>query len=102
MGAALLQWGLFASAAEMQRREHAVGIFWDIDNCQVPTGLAAHKVAEALQTLVKPPARRQEFICCTDVTTLSRDVRKGLMAAAGTILTWTASEGGSDSGGRGG
>lgn len=80
-------WGLFAPAAEMQRREHAVGIFWDIENCQIPTGVAAHKVAEALQTLVKPPARRQEFICCTDVGKLSRDIRKGLGSAAGAIET---------------
>ena len=70
----------------MQPQKHCVGIFWDIENCAVPSGMPATTVASALLLLAKPPKVLMQFQCCADMTKVPRAIKQALSHANGRII----------------
>lgn len=66
---------------------HGVGIFWDIENCAVPSGFQVSRVAAAIRTLVKPGQALISFQCIADISKLPRQIRIGLQHESGTYVT---------------
>ncbi|XP_063051996.1 meiosis regulator and mRNA stability factor 1 isoform X2 [Engraulis encrasicolus] len=51
-----------------------VGVFWDIENCSVPTGRSAASVVQRLRARFFPGHREAEFICVCDISKENKDV----------------------------
>ncbi|XP_020797596.2 meiosis regulator and mRNA stability factor 1 isoform X2 [Boleophthalmus pectinirostris] len=51
-----------------------VGVFWDIENCSVPTGRSAAAVVERIRSRFFQGHREAEFICVCDISKESKSV----------------------------
>lgn len=51
-----------------------VGVFWDIENCSVPSGRSAAVVVERIRSRFFQGHREAEFICVCDISKESKAV----------------------------
>ncbi|CAG5928965.1 unnamed protein product [Menidia menidia] len=51
-----------------------VGVFWDIENCNVPSGRSAGAVVQRIRSRFFPGHREAEFICVCDISKESKAV----------------------------
>lgn len=51
-----------------------MGVFWDIENCSVPSGRSAAAVVEQLRNRFFLGHREAEFICVCDINKESKSV----------------------------
>lgn len=51
-----------------------VGVFWDIENCSVPSGRSAGSVVERIRSRFFQGHREAEFICVCDISKESKAV----------------------------
>lgn len=63
-----------------------VGVFWDIENCNVPTGRSAEAVVQRIRNRFFQGHREAEFICVCDISKESKDVIQELNNCQ--VLKW--------------
>ena len=58
-----------------------IGVFWDIENCQVPKGKSALSIAQCIRDKFFGIHTEAEFMCVCDISKESRDVIEELNSA---------------------
>lgn len=58
-----------------------IGVFWDIENCNVPRWKSALPIVKSIRENFFAGRREVEFLCVCDTTKESRDVLQDLTAA---------------------
>lgn len=75
-----------SSSAPPRRGNGVVGVFWDIENCNVPHGKGAGRVAEKVRSMPFHAGRSEvDFVVVCDVTKEREDVVDDLNAAQVTV-----------------
>ncbi|XP_066927904.1 meiosis regulator and mRNA stability factor 1-like [Clytia hemisphaerica] len=55
-----------------------IGVFWDIENCQVPKGKSALAIVQKIRKTFYPGCREVEFMCVCDTTKEKKEVLEEL------------------------
>uniref|UniRef100_T1JDT7 Meiosis regulator and mRNA stability factor 1 n=1 Tax=Strigamia maritima TaxID=126957 RepID=T1JDT7_STRMM len=63
-----------------------IGVFWDIENCQVPKGKSALATAQLIRKKFFENHREAEFMCVCDISKESKDVIQELNNAQVTVV----------------
>ncbi|XP_032826003.2 meiosis regulator and mRNA stability factor 1 isoform X5 [Petromyzon marinus] len=63
-----------------------IGVFWDIENCSVPTGRSAMSVAQRVRQRLFGGHREAEFLCVCDISKEKREVIQELNNAQVTVV----------------
>ncbi|XP_074649395.1 meiosis regulator and mRNA stability factor 1-like isoform X2 [Tubulanus polymorphus] len=63
-----------------------IGVFWDIENCNVPRGKSALNVVNRIRELFFAGFREVEFLCVCDISKENRDVIEELNNAQVTVV----------------
>uniref|UniRef100_UPI00358E07D9 meiosis regulator and mRNA stability factor 1 isoform X2 n=1 Tax=Myxine glutinosa TaxID=7769 RepID=UPI00358E07D9 len=63
-----------------------IGVFWDIENCHVPSGRSAMAVVQRLRETLFPGHREAEFLCVCDISKEKREVIQELNNAQVTVV----------------
>ncbi|XP_076333618.1 meiosis regulator and mRNA stability factor 1-like isoform X2 [Tachypleus tridentatus] len=63
-----------------------IGVFWDIENCQVPKGRSAIGLVQQVRQQFFSGHREAEFLCVCDISKESRDVIQELNLAQVTVV----------------
>ncbi|KAM5152310.1 meiosis regulator and mRNA stability factor 1 isoform 2-T2 [Mantella aurantiaca] len=62
------------SAAQVQENLPPIGVFWDIENCSVPSGRSAVTVVKRIRERFFKGRREAEFICVCDISKENKEV----------------------------
>lgn len=65
---------------------HPIGVFWDIENCQVPKGKSATAVVRSIRQRFFDGYSEEEFLCVCDIRKESKDVIQELNLAQVTVV----------------
>uniref|UniRef100_A0A8C4QJA8 Meiosis regulator and mRNA stability factor 1 n=1 Tax=Eptatretus burgeri TaxID=7764 RepID=A0A8C4QJA8_EPTBU len=63
-----------------------IGVFWDIENCHVPSGRSAMAVVQRLRETLFPGHREAEFLCVCDISKEKREVIQELNNSQVTVV----------------
>ncbi|XP_019616730.1 PREDICTED: meiosis arrest female protein 1 homolog [Branchiostoma belcheri] len=63
-----------------------IGVFWDIENCQVPSGKTAMGIVQKIRTEFFAGHKEAEFMCVCDISKESREVIQELNNAQVTVV----------------
>ncbi|KAM4632640.1 meiosis regulator and mRNA stability factor 1 [Discoglossus pictus] len=63
-----------AAGGQMQENLPPIGVFWDIENCSVPTGRSAVTVVKRIRERFFRGHREAEFICVCDISKENKEV----------------------------
>ncbi|KAM4698321.1 meiosis regulator and mRNA stability factor 1 isoform 2-T2 [Rhinophrynus dorsalis] len=63
-----------ASAGQLQENLPPIGVFWDIENCSVPSGRSAVTVVKRIRERLFKGHREAEFICVCDISKENKEV----------------------------
>ncbi|XP_078612171.1 meiosis regulator and mRNA stability factor 1-like [Branchiostoma floridae x Branchiostoma japonicum] len=63
-----------------------IGVFWDIENCQVPSGKTAMGIVQKIRTDFFAGHKEAEFMCVCDISKESREVIQELNNAQVTVV----------------
>ncbi|XP_075422230.1 meiosis regulator and mRNA stability factor 1 isoform X2 [Ascaphus truei] len=63
-----------ANAGQMQENLPPIGVFWDIENCSVPSGRSAVTVVQRIREMFFKGHREAEFICVCDISKENKEV----------------------------
>lgn len=66
--------GLGSPESGLQENLPPVGVFWDIENCSVPSGRSAVAVVQRIRNCFFLGHREAEFICVCDISKESKEV----------------------------
>ncbi|XP_073503774.1 meiosis regulator and mRNA stability factor 1 isoform X5 [Phyllobates terribilis] len=61
-------------AGQMQENLPPIGVFWDIENCSVPSGRSAVSVVKRIRERLFKGHREAEFICVCDISKENKEV----------------------------
>ncbi|KAM9305551.1 meiosis regulator and mRNA stability factor 1 [Gastrophryne carolinensis] len=62
------------AAGQMQENLPPIGVFWDIENCSVPSGRSAVTVVKRIRERLFKGHREAEFICVCDISKENKEV----------------------------
>lgn len=63
-----------SSAGQVQENLPPIGVFWDIENCSVPSGRSAVTVVKRIRERFFKGHREAEFICVCDISKENKEV----------------------------
>lgn len=63
-----------ALAGQMLENLPPIGVFWDIENCSVPSGRSATAVVQRIREKFFKGHREAEFICVCDISKENKEV----------------------------
>ncbi|XP_068103434.1 meiosis regulator and mRNA stability factor 1 [Hyperolius riggenbachi] len=63
-----------SAAGQMQENLPPIGVFWDIENCSVPSGRSAVMVVKRIRERLFKGHREAEFICVCDISKENKEV----------------------------
>ncbi|KAG8432951.1 hypothetical protein GDO86_017279 [Hymenochirus boettgeri] len=63
-----------AAAGQIQENLPPIGVFWDIENCSVPSGRSAVTVVKRIRERLFKGRREAEFICVCDISKENKEV----------------------------
>lgn len=63
-----------AVAGQVLENLPPIGVFWDIENCSVPTGRSAVAVVQRIREKFFKGHREAEFICVCDISKENKEV----------------------------
>lgn len=61
-------------AGQMLENLPPIGVFWDIENCSVPSGRSATAVVQRIREKFFKGHREAEFICVCDISKENKEV----------------------------
>jgi Protein of unknown function DUF88. len=81
----LLPFLIFVSEKSKEEKEkdkaEPIGVFWDIENCQVPRGISALAIVQKIRKTFYPGRREVDFMCVCDTTKEKKEVLEELNRA---------------------
>ncbi|XP_063790435.1 meiosis regulator and mRNA stability factor 1 isoform X2 [Pseudophryne corroboree] len=63
-----------SAAGQVQENLPPIGVFWDIENCSVPSGRSAVSVVKRIRERLFKGRREAEFICVCDISKENKEV----------------------------
>ena len=69
------------TGSEQGESNEPIGVFWDIENCQVPKGKSALAIVQKIRGTFYAGHREVEFMCVCDTTKEKKEVLEELNRA---------------------